>query len=70
MTGASSGVWIFVWSAWYYTTKLHIHGFTSSLLFFGYIGIGCTVWSVGMGAVGIGTGWLWLRRIYSAIKVD
>lgn len=68
--GGSSGVWIFVYSVWYYATRLHIDGFVSSLLFFSYSGLACAVYSLATGTIGFLTAYMFIRRIYSDVKVD
>jgi len=68
--GGASGFWIFVYSAWYYATKLHIEGFVSSLLFFSYSALACTVYSLATGTVGFLAAYAFIRRIYGGVKVD
>lgn len=69
-TGGASGFWIFVYSAWYYATRLHIDGFVSSLLFFSYSALACAVYSLATGTVGFLTAYAFVRRIYGGVKVD
>ncbi|KAI9720303.1 MAG: hypothetical protein M1828_005766 [Chrysothrix sp. TS-e1954] len=68
--GASSGLWIFAYCAWYYAMRLHIEGLASGLLFFSYTALACAVYSLLMGTVGFFTAYVFVRRIYGAIKVD
>ncbi|KIW11273.1 hypothetical protein PV08_10573 [Exophiala spinifera] len=68
--GGSSGFWIFVYSVWYYATRLHIDGFVSSLLFFSYTTLACAVYSLATGTIGFLTAYMFVRRIYSDVKVD
>ncbi|KAL1977325.1 hypothetical protein VTN31DRAFT_184 [Thermomyces dupontii] len=70
MTGGSSAVWVFVYCIWYYMFKLHITGFVSSLLFFSYSFLACVVYGLLTGTVGFLTAYVFVRRIYSVIKVD
>ncbi|EGE07051.1 transmembrane 9 superfamily protein member 4 [Trichophyton equinum CBS 127.97] len=70
MVGGSSAVWIFMYCIWYFFTKLHIRGFISSLLFFSYSLLGCAVYSLLTGTVGFLAAYIFIRRIYSAVKAD
>ncbi|KAJ6780819.1 hypothetical protein PWT90_00506 [Aphanocladium album] len=68
--GGGSAVWIFAYSVWYYMFKLHITGFLSSMLFFVYTFIACCVYGLLTGTIGFLSAYAFVRRIYSAIKVD
>ncbi|KAJ5138292.1 Sodium:alanine symporter [Penicillium bovifimosum] len=70
LTGGSSAVWIFAYCIWYYLFKLHITGFVSSLLFFSYSFLACAVYGLLTGTVGFLAAYAFVRRVYSAIKVD
>ncbi|KAF3924204.1 hypothetical protein ABW21_db0201915 [Orbilia brochopaga] len=68
--GASSAVYVFAYSIWYYFTKLHIQGFVNSLLFFGYSLLASAVYGVLGGTVGFLAAYMFVRRIYGAVKAD
>ncbi|KAI3291181.1 hypothetical protein DTO002I6_6014 [Penicillium roqueforti] len=70
LTGGSSAFWIFAYCIWYYMFKLHITGFVSSLLFFSYSFLACAVYGLLTGTVGFLAAYAFVRRVYSAIKVD
>ncbi|EEA25259.1 hypothetical protein TMatcc_006518 [Talaromyces marneffei ATCC 18224] len=70
LTGGSSSFWIFAYCIWYYIYKLHITGFVSSLLFFSYSFLACAVYGLLTGTVGFLTAYIFIRRIYSAVKAD
>ncbi|EFQ97289.1 transmembrane 9 superfamily protein member 4 [Nannizzia gypsea CBS 118893] len=70
MVGGSSAVWVFMYCIWYFCTKLHIHGFVSSLLFFSYSFLGCAVYGLLTGTVGFLAAYIFVRRIYSSVKAD
>ena len=55
---------------WYYATRLHIEGFVSSFLFFSYSALACAVYSLATGTIGFLTAYMFIRRIYSDVKVD
>ena len=70
LVGGASGAWIFVYSGWYYATRLHLEGFVSSLLFFSYSALACMVYSLATGTIGFLTAYAFVRRIYGGVKVD
>jgi transmembrane 9 superfamily member 2/4 len=68
--GGASAFWIFVYSAWYYATRLHIEGFVSTLLYFMYSALACSTYGLATGTIGWMTAYAFVRRIYSGVKVD
>lgn len=64
LVGGGSAVWVFAYCVWYYTFKLHITGFVSSLLFFTYSFIACLVYGLLTGTVGFLSAYAFVRRIY------
>ena len=68
--GSSSALWIFAYLVYYFFTKLHITGFASSILFFAYGALACAVYGLLVGTIGFWSAWLFVRRIYAAVKVD
>ncbi|KAJ5651740.1 Transmembrane 9 superfamily member 7 [Penicillium longicatenatum] len=70
LTGGSSAFWIFAYCIWYYMFKLHVTGFVSTLLFFSYSFLACAVYFLLTGTVGFLAAYTFVRRVYSAIKVD
>ncbi|RAK87712.1 multispanning membrane protein [Aspergillus costaricaensis CBS 115574] len=70
LTGSSSAFWVFGYCVWYFIFHLHITGFVSSLLFFSYSFLACAVYGLLTGTVGFLTAYMFIRRIYSSVKVD
>ncbi|PNS15145.1 hypothetical protein CAC42_8146 [Sphaceloma murrayae] len=68
--GGSSAIWVFAYSVYYYFNVLHVQGFVSSLLFFAYSFLACTVYGLLTGTIGFLTAYAFVRRIYGAIKAD
>jgi len=68
--GASSALWVFAYSVWYFYFRLHITGILSSVLFFSYCFLACAVYGLLTGTVGFLAAYAFVRRIYAAIKVD
>lgn len=70
LVGSSSAVWIFAYLAYYFFAKLHIAGFASGVLFFAYGGLACAVYGLLVGTIGFWSAWVFVRRMYAAVKVD
>jgi transmembrane 9 superfamily protein 2/4 len=67
---AGGAFWAFVYCLWYYFARLQVQGFVSSLLYFGYSLMACSVFGLLTGTVGFLASFVFLRRIYASIKVD
>ncbi|KAL1612657.1 hypothetical protein SLS60_000886 [Paraconiothyrium brasiliense] len=70
LVGSSSALWIFAYLVYYFCTKLHINGFISSMLFFVNGALACAVYGLLVGTVGFVASYVFVRRIYAAVKVD
>ncbi|KAF2215814.1 hypothetical protein CERZMDRAFT_109676 [Cercospora zeae-maydis SCOH1-5] len=68
--GGSSSIWIFLYCVYYYFNHLHITGLASTMLFFSYSFLACLTYGLLAGTIGFLTAYAFVRRIYSAIKVD
>jgi transmembrane 9 superfamily protein 2/4 len=66
----ASGVYLFLYSTYYFFTRLHLADATSTLLYFGYMAIIASVFSLVTASVGYHSTFAFVRRIYAAIKVD
>ncbi|KAI9488770.1 hypothetical protein BDB00DRAFT_846904 [Zychaea mexicana] len=69
-TAGAAGVYVFLYSALYYFTKLDINSLTSTVLYFGYSGVISLLCSLLTGAVGYLACLVFLQRIFASIKVD
>ncbi|KAG2180015.1 hypothetical protein INT43_003802 [Umbelopsis isabellina] len=69
-TSGASGLYVFLYSALYYFTKLDIGSFTGTVLYFGYSAIISVLVTVMTGAVGYVSTLIFLQRIFASIKVD
>ena len=67
---ASAGVYLFLYSFWYFFTKLEIIEFFSGLLFFGYMLLASLTFSLITGTIGFVATYLFVVTIYGSIKVD
>jgi transmembrane 9 superfamily protein 2/4 len=70
LTCASSSFYIFAYSLWYFNSQLEILGFTSTLVYVVYSGMIAVVFGLFCGSIGFCSGLIFVRQIYSAVKVD
>jgi transmembrane 9 superfamily member 2/4 len=66
----TSGVYFFIYALVYYFKFLNITRFSSIVLYFGYMLIGSGVFFLVTGTVGFITSFIFIRRIYSLIKLE
>jgi len=67
---ASTGGYLFAYSIWYYVTKLQLEGFLSAMVFFTYNLMISLAFGLFTGAIGFFAAFIFIKRIYAAIKVD
>lgn len=70
LSAGSSGGYLFLYSVWYYITKLRINGFVPTVLYFSYMAMISITFFILTGAIGFCACLSFVRRIYGAIKVD
>ena len=70
LTSGSSAGYMFAYSVFYFFTKLEITKFVSALLYFGYMSIAALVFFVSTGTIGFYACYIFVWKIFSAIKVD
>eukprot|EP00906_Rhabdomonas_costata_P031132 RCo043992 len=71
LTSGSSGLYLFLYSIFYFfTSSFKMKKFVSVLLFFGYMGAISYIFLVMTGTIGFIACFLFIRKIYSSIKVD
>ncbi|KAF9578543.1 hypothetical protein BGW38_005602 [Lunasporangiospora selenospora] len=69
-TSGASAFYIFGYSVLYYFSTLQIKSFTSMVLYFGWTAIMSLMFFVLSGAIGFFSTFLFVRKIYSSIKID
>jgi len=69
-TSGASALYLFLYSILYFFTKLDITKFVSGLLFFGYMFLICIFFFVLTGSIGFIASLLFVRKIYSSVKLD
>lgn len=70
MTSGASAFYMFLYSIFYFFTKLHITRLISILLYFGYTFIMVCGFFTLTGAIGFFACFFFVRKIYSSVKVD
>lgn len=70
LTSGASAFYMFLYSVFYFFTKLQITKFISGMLFFGYTAIMAIELFLLTGAIGFYACFFFVRKIYSSIKVE
>eukprot|EP01094_Clydonella_sp_ATCC50884_P003885 TRINITY_DN12998_c0_g1_i1.p1 TRINITY_DN12998_c0_g1~~TRINITY_DN12998_c0_g1_i1.p1 ORF type:complete len:671 (+),score=249.85 TRINITY_DN12998_c0_g1_i1:123-2015(+) len=70
LTSGSSALYVFLYSIFYFFTKLHITHFVSTLLYFGYMAMITIAFFVLTGVIGFYSCYFFVRKIYASVKVD
>jgi transmembrane 9 superfamily member 2/4 len=70
LSAGSSGAYLFIYSIWYFATKLRIVGFVPTVLYFAYMAMISITFFILTGSIGFTACLSFVRRIYGAIKVD
>jgi len=70
LTSGASAFYMFLYSIFYFFTKLEIETFVSSLLYFGYTFIMAFAFFVSTGTIGYYACYLFVKKIYSVVKPD
>lgn len=70
LTSGSSALFLFLYSIFYFFTKLEITKVVSGILYFGYMLIGSYAFFVLTGTVGFYACFWFVRKIYSSLKID
>lgn len=68
--GTGSAWWILFYSIFYYFTTLKLQGFVPMLMFFGYSIMGTIVYGLITGTIGFLASYVFVMKIYGAIKAD
>jgi len=67
---ASSAVYVFLYSVLYFSSRLQIDKFVSTILYFGYMAIISVMFCLLTGAIGTTSSFYFVKAIYGSIKVD
>jgi transmembrane 9 superfamily protein 3 len=70
LSGASTALYVFLYSVYYFFFKTHMHGFLQTAFYFGYTFLFCFTMALLCGTVGVIGGKWFVTTIYRNIKVD
>jgi len=70
ISAGSSGGYMFLYSIWYFYSKLSITSFVPSVLYFSYMAMCSMTFAIITGSIGFYASLWFIRQIYGAIKID
>lgn len=70
ITSGSSALYLFTYSVYYFYSRLDITKVVPMLMYFGYMSMISLAFFCLTGAIGFYSAWWFVRKIYSAIKID
>lgn len=70
LTAGSSGLYTFIYSILYYTSRFNQVNFASSVLYFGWSTVISLLFFLWTGFIGFTACFLFVRKIYASIKID
>jgi transmembrane 9 superfamily protein 2/4 len=70
LTSGFSGLYLFIYSLIYLSTKLHLVGFASIALYLGYMALAAFTFFLLTGSVGAIASFCFVKTIYGSIKID
>ena len=70
LAGASTSIYVFFYSVYYFFVKTHMHGFLQTAFYFGYTFLFCVALALVCGTTGLVSSKWFVSRIYGNIKID
>lgn len=70
LVSGSCGFYVFLYSTYYFWTRLDVGNVIGAMLYFGYMAVISGALGLLTGAVGVGASLWFTRKIYASIKVD
>lgn len=70
LTSGSSALYLFLYSLFYFYTKLDITKLVPALMYFGYMTIASATFFCLTGTIGFFATYFFIRKIYAAVKID
>jgi Endomembrane protein 70. len=70
LTTGSMAIYIFGYAVFYYLTELELVRFSSIVMYFGYMLLISFTFFIFCGTIGFLSSYLFVRKIYSLIKID
>ena len=69
-SGASTGLYVFAYSAYYYLFRTEMTGFLQTTFYFAYSFLGCFALSLCTGVIGAAAATTFVWAIFSSVKSD
>ncbi|KAJ2608576.1 Transmembrane 9 super member 2 [Coemansia sp. RSA 1365] len=69
-TAGASAFYVFLYGILFYFSRLRLASYASLIIYFGWMAVACLLFFVLTGTIGFVASHLFVRRIYSAIKID
>ncbi|KAJ1964461.1 Transmembrane 9 super member 2 [Dipsacomyces acuminosporus] len=69
-TAGASAFYVFLYGILFYFTRLRLASYASLIIYFGWMAIACFLFFILTGAIGFVASHMFIRRIYSAIKIE
>ncbi|KAI9208872.1 uncharacterized protein BJ171DRAFT_437592 [Polychytrium aggregatum] len=69
-TSGSSALYVFLYCTYYYATRLNISNSTSTVLYFGWSAVVSALFFILTGSIGFYACFMFVRKVYSLIKID
>ncbi|KAJ2780715.1 Transmembrane 9 super member 2 [Coemansia javaensis] len=69
-TAGASAFYVFLYGILFYFTRLRLASYASLITYFGWMGLACFLFFILTGTIGFVASHVFVRKIYSAIKID
>ena len=69
-SGATSGVYVFIYGAWYYLVRTYMSGFLQAVFFFSYLGMASAAVGLLAGGVAYLAARRFVRLLFSSVKME
>lgn len=70
LVGGGSSFWLFAYGIFFWSTRMELPGLSNKILFLGYLLLISLVDFLLFGAIGFFASYMYIRRIYGAIRID
>jgi transmembrane 9 superfamily protein 2/4 len=70
LTPGSSALYLFLYSGFYFVTKLEIEGLVPAMLYFGYMFLASFTFFLFTGTIGFLACYMFVKKIYTSVKID
>jgi len=70
LSGGSTGIFVYIYSVFYFIYRSKMFGFVQSSFYFGYMAVVCYIFFVMLGTVGFFSSLIFVRHIYKELHCD